>query len=309
MIVVFGTLNVDVVMPMPRLPAPGEGVKGDAHVLLPGGKGGNQALAAARAGARVTMVGAVGRDAFAEIALADLAAEGIDLGAVVRSDRPTGLQAIAVDPSGETIMIGSNGANGDAAAALPALAARLSDEAMLLIQTSVGTAAAAAAVEAARSAGARVVLTATVPPEGTLLDAVDLLLVNRPEASALARAAALPDEPAAFARALAARHATTVVVTLGAQGLVAATPDGTILTAPPPPTTIVDTTGAGDALAGAVAAALDRGADLATALAEGVAAGALACHEVGARSSFATADEIRATAARIVVDTVPGGRP
>ena len=306
MIVVFGTLNVDVVMATSRLPAPGEGVKGDAHALLPGGKGGNQALAAARAGARVTMVGAVGRDAFAEIALADLGDAGIDLTAVVRSDRPTGLQAIAVDPSGEKIMIGSNGANGDAEAALPALATRLSPDAILLVQTSIGATVAAAAVEAARSAGARVVLTATTPPPEAVLDAVDLLLVNRPEAAALARAAVLPDAPAALARALAARHAATVVVTLGADGLVAATPDGTLLVAAPPPISVADTTGAGDARAEAVAAALDRGADLATALAEGLAAGALACRKIGARSSFAGAEEIRRAAARIVVDRVPG---
>lgn len=301
MIVVFGTLNVDLVVAVPRLPRPGEGVKGGDHQLFPGGKGGNQALAAARAGAEVALVGAVGRDGFAEIALDGLAAAGVDLHRVRRSDRPTGLQSIAVDPTGENLMIGSTAANGEASAA--ALAPLLAPGVTLLTQASIGARAAEAAIAAARLAGARVVFNAA--PVGavtpSMLEATDVLVVNEPEAAALAERTRLPAEPVAFARAAASRFLATVVVTLGARGAIAATPEGDLLEGRPPPIAVVDTTGAGDALIGALAAALDRGLDLAAALREGLAAGALACRETGARSSFARVDEIRRLAASVEI--------
>jgi ribokinase len=300
-IVVFGTLNVDLVIAVPRLPRPGEGVKGGDHQLFAGGKGGNQALAAARAGAKVALVGAVGRDAFAEVALAGLAQAGIHLARVTRCDRPTGLQAIAVDPAGENLMTGSTAANGEASPA--ALAPLLGPGATLLTQSSIGVRAVEAAIAAARLAGARVVLNAA-PAERlseATLAAVDVIVVNEPEARTIAAWAGLPAEPALFALRAAARWMATVVVTLGARGLLAATPAGETFAGAPPPVAIRDTTGAGDALIGALAAALDRGAGLEVALREGLAAGALACRETGARSSFAGADEIRRTAAGVVL--------
>lgn len=305
MIVVFGTLNVDLVIAVPRLPRPGEGVKGGDHQLFPGGKGGNQALAAARAGAKVALVGAVGRDAFAEVALSGLAEAGIDLARVARGERPTGLQAIAIDPTGENLMTGSTAANADADPA--ALAPLLRPDATLLTQTSIGARAAEAAITAARLAGARVVLNAAPaePLAEAVLSAVDVLVVNAPEARAIAAWAALPTDPAAFARTAAARWMATVVVTLGPRGLVAATAAGETFAGAPPATTIRDTTGAGDALIGALVAALDRGAGLDVALREGLAAGALACRETGARSSFAEAREIRRTAAEVVLGPQP----
>ncbi len=307
MIVVFGTLNVDLVIVVPRLPAPGEGVKGGDHQLFPGGKGGNQALAAALAGARVALVGAVGGDGFAATALAGLAEAGIDLAGVARSDRPTGLQAIAVDPSGENLMIGSTAANGDAAPA--ALAPFLGPGVTLLTQTSIGLRAVETAIALARTAGARVVLNAApaiLPAEATLA-AVDVLIVNAHEAASLAEALGLPGDATAFAAAAARRFMATVVVTLGPRGLVAATPEGDRLDGAPPAIAAVDTTGAGDALIGAIAAALDRGAALETALAEGLAAGSLACRATGARSSFAPGTAIRDLARTIAIRRTPGG--
>ncbi|NLH81281.1 MAG: ribokinase, partial [Phyllobacteriaceae bacterium] len=293
MIVVFGTLNADLVMVVPHLPRPGEGVKGADPQFLPGGKGGNQALAAALAGAKVALVGAVGRDGFAEVALEGLAAAGVDLTRVLRSDRPTGLQTIAVDPHGENLMMGSAAANGDARPG--DLSPLLGPGTTLLTQASIGARAADAAVTIGRLAGARVVLNAA-PAVGVgeqSLAGADVIVVNEHEAATLADRLKLPAAPAAFAGAAAARFVATVVVTLGGCGLVAATAEGRLIEGRPPKVAVVDTTGAGDALVGALAAALDRGADLDRALCEGLAAGALACRATGARGSFATAAEIR----------------
>ncbi len=299
MIVVFGTLNADLVMVVPHLPRPGEGVKGADPQFLPGGKGGNQALAAARAGAKVALVGAVGRDDFAEVALDGLARAGIDLARVVRSDRPTGLQTIAVDPRGENLMIGSAAANGDARPS--DLAPLLGPDTTLLVQASIGARAAETAIALGRLAAARVIFNAapaTAVGEACLTGA-DVVVVNEHEAGTLARRLDLPAEAALFARAAAARFVATVVVTLGGRGLVAATAEGRRYEGRPPEVAVIDTTGAGDALVGALAAALDRGADLDTALREGLVAGALACRATGARASFAGADEIRRRAREV----------
>lgn len=307
MIVVFGTLNVDLVVAVPRLPRPGEGVKSGDSQLLPGGKGGNQALAAARAGAKAALVGAVGRDGFAAVALDGLAVAGVDLDGVARSDRPTGLQTIAVDPTGENLMIGSAGANGDASAA--ALSFLLGPGTTLLTQASIGARAVEAAIAIARLAGARIVFNAA-PPVGiaaTAFEAADVVILNAPEAVAAAEALRLPADPARFAAAAAARFVATVVVTLGARGLVAATAEGRLLAGRPPAVAVVDTTGAGDALIGAFTAALDRGDALEVALRDGLAAGALACRETGARSSFAARAEIRRIAGSVDLGETTGG--
>lgn len=307
MIVVFGTLNVDLVIMVPRLPAPGEGAKGGDHQLFAGGKGGNQALAAALDGARVALIGAVGRDGFAATALAGLKEAGVDLTGVARSQRPTGLQSIAVDPTGENLMVGSTAANAEADPR--ALVPRLGAGVTLLTQSSIGVRAVETAIALARSSGARVVLNAAPPhplSEATFA-AVDVLIVNRHEAADLARAWACGADPALFALAAARRFMATVVVTLGPRGLVAATAQGDLWEGEPPPVTVVDTTGAGDALIGAVTAALDRDAPLEIALAEGLAAGALACRETGARSSFASRGEIVRAAATIAMRHTAGG--
>src|SRR5438034_11114352 len=101
MILVFGSINIDVIVPLPRLPLPGETVLGGDYALLPGGKGANQALAARRAGAAVMMAGAVGNDAFAGLALENLRRDGVDLGLVRRVERPTGCAAISVGAEGQ----------------------------------------------------------------------------------------------------------------------------------------------------------------------------------------------------------------
>ena len=176
MIVVFGTVNVDMVTVVPRLPRPGETVKGRDHQLFPGGKGANQAVAAARAGAKVAFVGAVGRDPFAEVALAGLVAAGIDLSRLARVDLPTGVVSLAVDPAGDYLMIGADAAN--RAARANDLAPLLAPGVTLLTQSSLGVAEVEKAIALARLAGARVVWNAAPaePVSEATLAACDVMI-------------------------------------------------------------------------------------------------------------------------------------
>ncbi len=303
MIVAFGTINVDMVTVVPRFPVPGETVKGRDYQLFPGGKGANQAVAAARAGARVTFVGCVGRDGFADVALAGAKALGVDLSRVRRSDSPTGVQMIAIDPTGENLMIGADAANRSATA--EQLDGLLGPGVTLLTQNSLGTHEVERAVARARAAGARVVYNAApaAPVAAATFTACDVVIVNEHEARGYAVAFGLPSEFRAFAEAAATRFATVVVVTLGPRGLVAARPGAATLVGTPPPVDCVDSTGAGDALCGALAAALDRGETFETALRQGLAAGALACRETGAQTSFRDLAEIRRSAAAAALET------
>ena len=297
MIVAFGTINVDMVTVVPRFPVPGETVKGRDYQLFPGGKGANQAVAAALAGAKVVLVGCVGRDGFADVALAGAKRLGIDLSRVRRADSPTGAQMIAVDPTGENLMIGADAAN--RATRAEQLDGLLGPGVTLLTQNSLGTKEVERAIARARAAGARVVYNAAPAEpvaEAAFADA-DVVVVNEHEARGYAALFGLPHEYRAFAEAAAARFATLVVVTLGPRGLVAARPDRPTLIGTSPAVVAVDTTGAGDALCGALAAALDRGETVETALRQGLAAGALACRETGAQASFRDLAEIRRFAA------------
>ncbi len=297
MIVAFGTINVDMVTAVPRFPVPGETVKGRDYQLFPGGKGANQAVAAALAGARVALVGCVGRDGFADVALAGARAAGVDLSRVRRCDSPTGAQMIAVDPSGENLMIGADAAN--RAARAEQLDGLVGSGVTLLTQNSLGTSEVERAIARAHAAGARVVYNAAPaePIAEAAFTASDVVIVNEHEARGYAARFDLPQDFRAFAEAAAARFATVVVVTLGPRGLLAARPGAATLAGRPPPVVAVDTTGAGDALCGALAAALDRGETIETALRQGLAAGALACRETGAQTSFRDLAEIRRAAA------------
>lgn len=290
MIIVFGSVNLDLVARVPRMPQPGETLSGSTFAMFPGGKGSNQALAARRAGARVAMYGAVGRDAFAEPALARLAAAGVALEGVARVDAPTGVALIHVDARGENAITVVAGANGRAtAASVPA--AELSGTTTLLLQLEVPLAEVSAL--AATASKARVVLNAAPaqPLPAALLDLLDVLIVNEHEAAAIGSALDLPTAAEAFAGALLQRHSCATVVTLGAAGALAATGEGFYRVAAPP-TEVIDTTGAGDAFCGALAAALDRGSAWPRALAEAIAAGSLACRHAGAQPALPLQPEI-----------------
>lgn len=292
MIVVFGSINLDLVARVARLPRAGETVTGDALAVLPGGKGANQALAARRAGAAVAMAGAAGSDVFAAMALAELVAAGVDLDAVAHVEGPTGVALIHVDAQGENSITVIPGANARAdPTAIPD--ATLGSGTTVLLQLEVPIPAVTALATRARRHGAWVVLNAApahaLPP--ALLASLHVLIVNELEAAALGRTLGTATTPEGFADAVHRRHRCATIVTLGAAGALAAA-DGHLLHVPAPQIGVVDTTGAGDAFTGALAAALDRGAAWPRALAEAVAAGSLACLAAGAQPALPPAAAI-----------------
>ena len=295
MIVVFGSINLDVVFPVPALPRRGETVLSEGRTLSPGGKGANQALAAARSGAAVALFGCVGRDVFAEPALFLLRSGGVDLDGVRRVAAPTGLAAVGVDARGDNQIIVAGGAN-RRARARDVPDAVLAPATVVLMQLEIPMAEVGALARRARARGARVILNAApaAAPPGEILEAVDVFAVNRIEAGTLARALGIEAaEPEEAASRLAREIGRPVVVTLGARGAAAfgAGPDIRVGALPVAPR---DTTGAGDAFVGAFAAALARGGAIADALRHGCVAGGLACRGAGAQGPLPTLDEIKA---------------
>jgi ribokinase len=287
MITVFGSINLDLVVRAPHLPAPGETVLGGAFAAHPGGKGANQALAAQRAGGSVRLFGAVGGDSFAGPALALLRAGGVDLtGVRTVPDTATGIALIAVDTqTAENQILVAPGANGAVSADwLPPLG----EQDILLLQGELPFAETLRAARTAKRLGARVVWNlAPVPPDlpTDLIDLVDLLVVNEGEAAALTGTLrpeeALRDWPG------------DIVITLGGDGAIARF--GThLFSVPAVHITPVDTTGAGDASVGALIAALSHGLHPPEALRFALAGGTLACLTEGAQPSFATRPQIEA---------------
>ncbi len=299
MIVVFGSINLDLVARVPRLPRPGETLHGSTLAALPGGKGANQALAARLAGADVALVGAVGRDAFARQALVGLHAAGVDMSAVAAVDAPTGVALIHIDDAGEnaiTVIAGANAA-AQATAITPAQWSRAS---LLLLQLEVPVTQVIEAATEARGRGIRVVLNAAPLqplPQG-LLDTIDVLVVNELEARALATQCGVKAKRDNIAGALSRHLGIDVVQTEGAHGARFATA-GWHGQARPPASAIVDSTGAGDAFTGALASALDRQLRWPEAMAFAVAAGTLACGRIGAQSALADGLTIAAFAVQV----------
>jgi len=296
MVIVFGSINLDLVTRVARFPAPGETIGAESFTTHPGGKGANQALAAARAGAAVRLYGAVGTDAFADAALALLAAGGVDLDGVKRVAAPTGCATILVDAHGENCIAVASGANALAdPEAVPD--SMLAPGTVLVLQHEVPAQANAVLIARAHRVGARIVLNAAParPLSIELLRLVDVLVVNDTEAAALATEHGWPATPQAFAAAAIAVAAPSfvVVVTLGKEGALAASGTDTIRVRAPG-VAVVDTTGAGDAFVGALAAAIDARAPLQDALRVAVVAGSLACTAVGAQSALPERDAIAA---------------
>lgn len=281
MIVVFGSLNVDFVTRVARLPGEGETVAGDDYAVLPGGKGANQALAARRAGAEVALVGAVGDDAFAALALAELSKAGVDVSRVRKVASPTGAAFVAVDAAGRNQIVVAAGANALARASdLDGLSA---SPGILLVQRETPADEVMAALRWARARGVRTIVNAAPSvgfPAG-MLALADFLIVNEHE---IADVAESPEAtPEATARALSRAGGTAVVLTLGAAGAILAQ-GGRVVRANAPKVRVVDTTGAGDAFCGAFAAALDAGRTPEAALAFACVAGSLACETPGAQT-------------------------
>lgn len=299
MIVVFGSVNLDLITRVTRIPRPGETVLGPSYDTIPGGKGANQALAARRAGAKVALAGAVGRDAFAGVATQLLAQDGVDLSALDRVDAPTGAAFIAVDEKGENAITVASGANAFASAAsLKRLS--LSADDILLLQREVPESEALEAARFAKSKGARIAL--NLAPAGALhpdwFGLLDFLILNEHEAAEIGEALGLGRHPDAVSQALDRDHGLVAIVTLGPEGAIAWT-GGVRRSVPAPRIDVVDTTGAGDTFVGAFAAALDAGLHLGGAILRGAAAGSLACTRRGAQSSMPMRDEIEAVAAKL----------
>lgn len=287
MIVVFGSINVDLVTRVDTLPRSGETVLSESYSIHPGGKGANAAVAAARAGAETHMVGRVGRDRFAEDALRIMRDAGVALHCVAESQRPTGCATIWVDRRGENAIAVASGANLDVTAdQVPE--SLLGDGTLIALQMEVPPAENWRLMARAKRAGARVLLNLApahpVPPH--VLGNVDVLIVNQAEAAAFANDSGLnADQPPDTARLLAKRHGMTCVVTLGRDGALAHGPGGG-WRIPGLPIDAVDTTGAGDAFCGGLAAALDRGLDIEAALRHASVGAGLACTIEGAQSSL-----------------------
>jgi ribokinase len=288
-VVVVGSINADLVVSVDALPAPGETVTGGRFARHGGGKGANQAVAAARLGASVALLGAVGDDELGAAALDELAREGVDVGAVVRLDgEATGVALIMVDAAGENAIAVASGAN---ARVDGAGVAQLLDgvPGVVLLGHEVPEPAVLAGARAARAAGWLLVLNpAPARPLGDeLLGLAPLLTPNASEACALTGEA----DPEAAAAALAARTGAPVLVTLGARGALLVEGDARE-PVPAPAVAVADTTGAGDALNGALAAELARGAALADAARVAVAAASLSTRRAGARAGMPRRGEL-----------------
>jgi ribokinase len=288
-IVVAGSANMDLVGLAARLPRPGETVLGDDFVMTPGGKGANQAIAAARAGGTCALLGAIGSDAFGVTIKARLNASGVDTENVRTSYGSSGVAVIMVDREGENAIIVSPGANSSFAGLSAAETAVIADSDVLVCQQEIPTDTVVAAAQAARAGGTRVILNAApardLPQE--LLDVVDLLVVNEVEASAITGTPE-PDLPALLA--LVPR----VVLTLGGAGSWYADRDGREERIPAYRVDVADTTAAGDAFTGALAVAWGEDRDLVEAVRWATAAGAACVRKVGASNSLPSRAEIDA---------------
>jgi ribokinase len=288
---VFGSLNMDLVCRTPRLPQPGETILGTHFATLPGGKGANQAVAAARLGAATAMVGRVGKDDFGQQLIQGLQSAGVDAGGVVvDGNAPTGVAAIAVDDAGTNTIVVVPGANGQVNNEdVDRLTAQLQSGDILLLQFEVPLAAAIAAAKAARARGVTVIVDPAPARRDLPADfftSVDVLTPNQVESSQLT-GMPVTDIPTATkaARQLVKQGIGTVIVKLGEQGAVVATADDTFHQ-PPLPVKAVDTVAAGDAFNGGLAVALAEGMALAEAAQFATAVAAASVMVPGAQASM-----------------------
>ncbi|MFD0142224.1 MULTISPECIES: ribokinase [unclassified Streptomyces] len=290
-IVVLGSTNMDLVAFVPRAPALGETVTGREFRTIPGGKGANQAVAAARAGADVSMIGAVGTDDFGTRLRAALEASGVETDLLRTVEGPSGTAHIVVDDEGGNAIVVVPGANGTVASLDHGDEALIANAGTLLLQLELPLPVVVEGAVTARRLGVRTVLTPApaqpLPPE--LLAATDLLVPNEHEAAALTGVA----DPRSAATALLAQ-VPEVVITLGAAGSLYAARGTEPFTVPAPRVRAVDTTAAGDTFVGALAVALGEGRPVREAMAWASAAAALSVQHEGASSSMPYRPEIDA---------------
>ena len=299
MITVLGSINIDLTFKLARLPQPGETMLTPSCTEAVGGKGANQAVAAARDGGAVRFVGCVGNDAFGERARQALAGDGVDIAGLATATAPTGLASIWVDGDGRNMIAVASGANGHARAA--ALEPQvLGPGEIVVLQMEVPPVEVEAAIARARTAGATLImnLAPALPLSRQALSCIDILVVNEHEAAALCAehgpaGGADASAPEAQLRALADMVRGSVIITLGEAGAIAAD-DRALWRIGALPVAAVDTTGAGDCFVGVLAAGLARGLPLPDAMRRGVVAASLACTVIGAQPSFPTSDRLEA---------------
>lgn len=300
-IVVIGSLNMDLVGCAARLPVMGETLTGHTFFSEPGGKGANQAYAAAKLGGRVSMLGRVGSDDFGRQMRSNLEQAGCDVSGLLSVPGPSGIALIFVADNGHNSIMIVPGANGRFSPEdVDGAQEHLKGVALVLLQLENPLATVLAAARAAHRAGARVILDPApaqeVPEE--LFELSDILTPNETEAAILAGlppASLTPDQAVEIARRLQARHAKTVIVKLGAQGCVLV--EGSSKLLPAPVVKAVDTTAAGDEFNAGLAVALSEGLDLPSACQFANRAAALSVTRLGAQASAPTRAEVDAFAA------------
>jgi ribokinase len=312
-VIVVGSVNVDLIARSERLPAPGETVTGAAFSRHHGGKGGNQAVAAARLGGHVVFIGAIGDDEFGREARAALEAEGIDLSELAVLPGPTGVALILVGARGENIIAVASGTNGalrpeHVERALARL--RLTPRDIVLVGHEIPTVATRSALVAGRAAGATTILN-PAPAAGldrSVFGLADIVTPNRGELAALVAGEADrvgrpwsgTVRPEVAAQTLLDHSSEgegvrrAVVVTLGSAGAVIVARGGEPLDLPAPAVPAIDTVGAGDAFNGALAASLANGLELEPAARRAIAAAALATTHIGAREGMPASAEVEA---------------
>lgn len=298
-VTVFGSLSMDIVIRVPRLPSRGETLIGSSFDTFPGGKGNNQAMAAARAGASVAMVGRVGNDPYGRVLIETLSAEGVNTSELIADkNQTTGIANIWVGPSGENSIVIVSNANFAMSADIAVQTDFVASSKVLLLQLEIPIAAVIAAAKRARENGAIVILNPAPAPDAglpaELLEHVDILVPNETEAHLLS--GINPDSQQTAlqcAQKLLAMGPRAIILTLGERGAYILEKDqGEAKTVDAFKVVVVDTTAAGDAFCGALAARLSRGNTLIEAARYGCAAGSLACTKAGAIPSLPRLDEL-----------------
>jgi len=292
MILVFGSVNVDLVMSVFSFPKPGETVLAEEVRQMPGGKGANQALAAQRAGAETVFVGSVGPDVYAELALSSLKEQDVVLSLTNISDRLTGCAVVLVDKYGENAITVASGAN------LDLRADQVDDNTLkncdaLLIQQEIPLQENVRLAYRAQQRGVKVIynLAPASKVTGEIFQQIDYLVLNEAEASVVVGRDSI-DNPAEVAETLSREHGFTVVMTLGAEGVVAAS-EGQLIRLPAPTVDVVDTTGAGDTFCGYFAAQVAKEKSSITACLEiAIQAASNACTWLGAQPGIPYRREI-----------------
>lgn len=292
-ILVVGSLNADLVVRTPRFPQPGETISGEDLQVIPGGKGANQAVAAARLGANVSILGRVGKDNFGDFLLENLKSNDVDTTHIYRDDASTGTATIIVNKNGQNIIVLSAGANGHVSPSDVEHASFL-DFNLLLLQLEIPIPTVLSAAKRARENGVRVILNPAPAKNSTgeLISLADFIIPNETELSLLTGMDVNDIPSAEKAGKLLVEHGPqTVIVTLGSNGALIVTKEFT-QHIPSFKVDVVDTTAAGDSFIGGFASALLRKKSLEDAVKYGCACGALATIKFGAQPSLPTKEEV-----------------